>query len=320
MLVAVCVVLFPFRSPAPLIYIPGEGWSYEPVGGEGKWRRTRAKDQLDVAQEAFDARNYSLALKSARRVVSQWPLSDYAPQAQYLVARSYEVKRQDERAFNQYQVLLEKYPKSDNVHDVLQRQFEIAQRFLGGQWFKLWHLIPLYPSMDKTATLFDKIVKSAPYSEVGPQAQMKIGAAREKQKDYPQAVKAYEKAADRYNDRPEVAAEALYRAAMAWKKQAQTAEYDQSAAGQAISGLTDFITLFPEESRVDEAQQIISSLRTEQARGSFEIARFYEKRKKWNGARIYYNEVLSLDPDSPLAPEARRRIDEIRQRLETASR
>ena len=47
------VVICPYRSPAPLIYRPGEGWTYESVGG-AKWQRTRAKDQLEVAQEAFD--------------------------------------------------------------------------------------------------------------------------------------------------------------------------------------------------------------------------------------------------------------------------
>jgi outer membrane protein assembly factor BamD len=72
-LVAVFVLAFPFSSPAPLIYRPGEGWTYEPVG-EGKWTRTRAKDQLDVAQQAFDKKSYGLALKAARRVVRRWPL------------------------------------------------------------------------------------------------------------------------------------------------------------------------------------------------------------------------------------------------------
>src|SRR5579872_1785667 len=104
-LIALCVVAFPFRSPAPLIYRPGEGWTYEPVGGEGKWRRGRAQPQLQVAQEAFDKKDYSLALKAARFVVRNWPLSDYAPQAEYLAARCYEEKGQDEKAFKEYQKL-----------------------------------------------------------------------------------------------------------------------------------------------------------------------------------------------------------------------
>ena len=70
------VALLPFRSPAPLVYTPGEGWTYESVGAESAWRRTRAKEQLEVAQQAYDARNYSLAMKAANHVVKTWPLSD----------------------------------------------------------------------------------------------------------------------------------------------------------------------------------------------------------------------------------------------------
>src|SRR5690242_17878280 len=86
-----CLMAVPLRSPAPLIYRPGEGWTYESVGGGGgKWQRARAKEQLDVAQGAFDKKDYGVALKAARRVVRVWPLSDYAPQAQYLIGRCYE--------------------------------------------------------------------------------------------------------------------------------------------------------------------------------------------------------------------------------------
>src|SRR6266850_218673 len=137
-LVTISVALFPYRSPAPLVYVPGEGWTYEPVGSVGKWQRTRSKDQLDVGQNAFNQQDYAVALKAAHRVTRVWPLSDHAPQAQYLIGRCYEAKHNDERAFKEYQKVLEKYPKSESVKDVLQRQYVIASRFLGGQWFKLW--------------------------------------------------------------------------------------------------------------------------------------------------------------------------------------
>lgn len=319
-LIAVTVMLLPFRSPAPLVYTPGEGWTYEPVGGEGKWQRARAKDQLEVAQTAFEEQKYALALKAARRVVRVWPLSDYAPDAQYLVGRCHEARNQDEKAFAQYQKILERYPRSENAEEVLRRQYEIAGRFLNGQWFKLVGYIPFYPSMDKTAGMFEKIVKSGPYSDVAPDAQLRIGTAREKQKRYPDAVRAYERAADRYHDRPVIAAEAVYRAGIAYQKQAATAEYDQSMAGKAIATFTEFITLYPDDARVPEAQRIIASLKREQARGSFAIARFYEKGHRWKGALMYYNETLQLDPNSPYAAEALERIDSISRRLETASR
>jgi outer membrane protein assembly factor BamD len=318
LLVAVFVVAFPFRSPAPFVYRPGEGWTYEPYG-ETKWTRTRAKDQLDVAQAAFDKKDYNVGLKAARRVVRVWPLSDYAPQAQYLVGRCLEEKGKEEAAFEEYQKLLEKHPKLSNFQEVVQRQYEIANKFYAGKWFKLWGYIP-YPSRDKTAEMYAKIVKTGPYSDVAPQAQLKIGAVREQQKDYPMAVKAYETASDRYHDRPQIASDATYQAGLAWNKQAQTAEYDQTTAGQAIATFTDFMALYPNDTRVPEAQKRIGSLKTEQAHGNFQIAKFYEKYHKWKGAMVYYNEVLVQDPNSPYATEAQKRIAVLKEKTDEQTR
>src|SRR6516164_7473627 len=131
LLVLMFLMGFPSRSPAPLVYRPGEGWTYEPVGGTGKWQMPRAKDQLEVAQAAFDKGAHDLALRAAQRVVTVWPLSDYAPQAQYLVGRCYEATGKEEKAFAAYQKILEKNPKINNYDEILQRQYAIANLYLG---------------------------------------------------------------------------------------------------------------------------------------------------------------------------------------------
>ncbi len=316
----VAVLAFPHVSPAPLIYRPGEGWTYEPYGSKaGAWQRTKAKDQLQVAQEAFDKKDYGLATKAANHLLSRWPMSDYAPQAQYLRARCMEEEGKDEAAFKAYQDLIENYPKVDNYQEILKRQFGIANRYLSGQKFKIGGVVPYWADMDKTASLYEKVIKNGPYSEVAPQAQLNIGAAREKQsrflnqdEPYIQAVKAYEKAADRYSDNKPVAADALFKAGNAYLRQSKTAEYDQSAASRALGAFTDFITLHPNDPRVAEAQKLMASIKTEQARGALNIARYYDKQGRRDGALVYYNEVLIKDPNSPYAIEARARIETLK--------
>ena len=315
-LIAVAAVMLPLRSPAPLVFIPGEGWYYESYGESGKWQRPRAKDQLAVAEDAFTKKDFNITLHAAHRILRVWPLSDYSPRAEYLVGRCLEDKHKDEAAFNAYQNIIQKYPKSGEFNEVLVRQNEIAGRFLNGQWFRLWNMFPLYPSMDETAKLYQKIVNNGPYSDVAPHAQLRIGAAREKQKDYPAAVKAYELAADRYHNQPVIAADAMYRAGVSWQKQADSAEYDQGAAAKAIAAYTDFMTVYPEDKRVAEVQKAIVKLKAEQVKGSFGIAQYYEKGHKWAGAVVYYNDVLQLDANSPLAAQARQRIEVLKPRLQ----
>ena len=106
LLVAVVFLLWPNNSPAPIIYRPGEGWSYESKDSVGKWRRDRAKSQLEVAQEAVTKEDWKIVYKASRRIVHEWPLSDYAPDAQLLLAESFEKRGNDEQAFKEYQNLL----------------------------------------------------------------------------------------------------------------------------------------------------------------------------------------------------------------------
>jgi len=314
-LLTATALMLPYRSPAPLIYTPGEGWYYELFGNNTKWQRPRAKDQVEVAEKAFADKDYDTAMHAATRVINVFPFSDYAPRAEYIRGRCYEVKGKDEAAFRAYQQIIEKYPKSSQFNEVLVRQFDIANRFLAGEWFRLWDTIPIYPSMQETANLYAKIVSNGPYSDVAPRAQLNIGAAQEKSKNYGEAVKAYQTAADRYQDQPDIAADALYRTGVAWQKQADTAEYDQGAAAQAIAAYTDFMAFYPDDKRVPIAQKAIVGLKAEQVRGSFEVARFYEKSHKWAGAVVYYNDVFQLDANSALAVQARERIDALKPRL-----
>jgi outer membrane protein assembly factor BamD len=315
LLLALFVALLPFRSPAPLIFTPGEGWYYEQFGLNTKWLRDRAKDQLEVAEEAFKNKDYPTASHAAHRVVRVWPLSDYAPRAQYLIGRCLEAEGNTEAAFNAYQAIIKKYPKLANYNEVLWRQYEIANLYLGGKFFRVfWGMLPLYPSMDDTAKMYSEIVTNGPFSEVAPHAQLRIGAAREKQQDYEAAVRAYAFAADRYYDQPAIVADAMYSRGYCYQKQAASAEYDQGTAAQAIAAYTDLITLFPDDKRTAEVQKAITALKAEQVRSSFEIARFYEDSKTLNadqrrsGAVVYYNEVLQLDPNSTYAAQAKQRI------------
>jgi len=74
------------------------------------------------------------------------------------------------------------------------------------------------------------------------------------------------------------------------KKQAQTLIMTKARRARP-SRLPDFKTLYPDDSRV--APDRPDHCRFEGRAGSrqFSNRKFYEKRKKWNGALVYYNEV-----------------------------
>ena len=323
-LVLIVLLFSSSECPAPFIYTPGEGWSYETPGQAGAWQRDTAREQLEVAKTAYDEADYKIAVKAAGRVIRQWPFSDYAPEAQYVTALAYEGNKRDEKAFKAYQKLITRYPKYDKYDAVLQRQFEITNKFLNGQRFRLWGLFPLFRSMDKTTEMYQDLIKNGPYSEVAPQAQLNIGSARENKKDYAGAVDAYETAADKYADQEGIAADALFRAGEALLKEAKEAEYDQSVASRAIEVFGDFSALHPDDDRIEQADEFIRELRVEQARGSLKIARYYDKKNIDRGALTYYNDVVDIfsrllnDNEHEYAVEARERIAQLKVQVAEA--
>ena len=278
-----------------------------------------------MAQAAFDKKDYATTASKARSswLVSNWPLSDFAPQGQYLVARCYEQDQQDEKAFKAYQTLLEKYPKISNFQEVFSNgSSRSCNRFLAGQWFKLWGYIPFFPSMDKTAGMYEKLIKNGPYSDVAPQAQMNIGAAREKQTRFLDDKEPYIEAARGGLTRggplsrpPEDRGRCDVQGGARLRKTGAHGGVRSKHGGPGDRHIHRFHdALSGRLPWVKEGEAIIASLKSrEQAHGNFMIAQFYEKKHHWWGAVIYYNEVLQQDPNSTYAAISRERIPALKK-------
>ncbi|MDX2227641.1 MAG: outer membrane protein assembly factor BamD [Verrucomicrobiae bacterium] len=293
---------------AAIVWRPGEGFETEGAETAGS-----SKETLAQAKALESEKKFSEALKIYRAGARKFPFSFVAAELQYGWGRMEEIDGDFGRAFKVYQSIVEKYPNSEFFDKALERQFYIGNLFLAGERQRLWK-IPTLPSMDKTVEYFEKIVKSAPYSRWAPESQFKIGVAREKQKKWSAAVEAYQKVLDKYPG-SDLASLAQYQIGYAWMKASKEAEYDQSAASKAILGFEDFLTRFPNSEKVAQAQENIQNLKGKQNKGTFNIARFYDRQKDYKAAVIYYSEVIQENAESELAKQAAERIEELNRIL-----
>ncbi len=312
--------------PAPFVFTPGEGWRYDSPGDDSGWRADRAKDQLEITKLAIEANDGLLALRSAKRLLAVWPLSDYAPDAQFYSGVALTMRQMDEKAFDEFQVLIDIYPKSSRYEEALKQQFDIATRFMNGQRKRIfWGRVPLFKSRKTAVKMYEQLIKNGPYTDFAAQAQINIGKSHEKREGFllsfsekfTDAAIAYEQAAFRYFDRPEIAANALFMAGNAYFAQARSGEYDQGHSEKAILAYEDFMAMFPEDERKEKASENIAVLRDEQSRGAFLIGRFYEKKNALKAALIYYNEAISKDPTSDFAEKSRQKIAKLQPKVET---
>ncbi|PTY06703.1 outer membrane protein assembly factor BamD [Verrucomicrobia bacterium LW23] len=312
--VGLCLIAAPGPgAQAALVWRPGEGWADEKGGDISA---SSSKDQLELAKKLEAKGDLDEAYKAYKGLVRKWPLSFSAPEAQYKVAWIESKKGDFWKSFKSYQRMVEKYPNSAFFDQALEQEFMIGNMFLGGEPVKLAKVIPVPTQPGKTVEIFESIIKAAPYGKWAPQAQFKIGLAREKEKKYVEAVRAYNELINKYPGH-DIVDDAQYQIGYAWMMAASAADYDQSAAEKAVEAFQDFLVRYPNSEKTAQAEDNIRKLTTRQTEGSLNIAKFYESQKNWKAAYIYYNEVLKENPDPRQAEIAKKKIEQLRPYAES---
>lgn len=295
---------------AAVVYRSSEGWSVE---GDETQLAGNAQEQMRRAEQFEAAGNDSAAFKSYKALVKRYGLSLLAPKAQRKMGVLLQKNADYDKAFDAYNTYLKKYPQGADFDDVVAQMFTIAKLFLDGQKKKVMG-VPIAASMARAQEMFEAIVKSAPFSKYAPLAQFNVGQALEKQAKYPDAKAAYMVVANKYSGEP-IAADALYQVGYVQLREAREGSYDQAAAAKAREVFEDFINRYPASEKVSQARENMKTLETGSAKGTLDIAKFYDKTKQYRAAVIYYNDVIKTQPGSPESEVAKTRIEELRQQF-----
>jgi outer membrane protein assembly factor BamD len=298
-------------AQATLTWRPGEGWSDE-SGGEVS--ASSSRDQLELAHKLEAEGQRDSALKAYKGLLRRWPLSFFAPEAQFRMGKILEDEGDFYTSFTAFQKMVTKYPSSEFFEQALNEQYRIANLYLAGEPQRIWK-IPIGPSMEKTIEMYERIIKNAPYGNYAPQCQFNIGLAREKQRKFTDAVDAYQKVLDNYPT-SSVASNAQYQIGYAWMTSSTSGDYDMGAAKKAVNAFQDYLVRYPTSDKATQAQENITKLGTKQTQGAYDIAKFYETQHDNRAAFIYYNEVVREDPSSQQAAQAKKRIQELRPVVE----
>jgi outer membrane protein assembly factor BamD len=309
------LVVFAFilalRCPAPIIYREGEG--FLPGDAEEVEIKKNAQEQFDLAQRYEAGKDWAHAGASYRMVIRRFPRADIAPAALFNSGRMYEKQGKLEKAFHDYQTIVERYPRSENFEPALEAEYTIAKAYLDGRRIDVYG-VPTLPSMAKAEEMFKKIVTNGPFSKIAPLAQYGIGQALEKSGSITSAVTAYQQVVDRYPN-SEVAADAMYQIGYVYLQASRATGYDETAAVRAQEAFEDFLVKFPNSHKAPQAQDNLKTLQGRKSNDAFNIARFYDKQHNYKAAYVYYNEVLQQQPDSQEASRAKTRMDQIRTKM-----
>lgn len=310
LLLATCVA-FPERSPAPVVFKPSGRVKYRAPGEEEIIGN--ANELFSKAEAAAQNGDRGRAIKTYKRLVKKYPRSNVAPEATWRAGRLTEEEGDLLKAAQIYRSLMEIYPQTPHFQEAIEAQFRIGEVFLNGKKRKFLG-VPLGSSLDEAVEIFAPIVRSAPYGRYAARAQFSIGRAREKQGSEDLAIDAYQSVVEKFPNDP-LAVDAQYQIGYIWFAATRAGTYDPDAAEKARIAFEDFLFRFPKSEKAPQARENLAKLQHRLTKGSFDIAKYYDKTKHYRAAVLYYNEVIRQQPNSTESEIAKRRIEQLRSKV-----
>jgi outer membrane protein assembly factor BamD len=92
--------------------------------------------------------------------------------------------------------------------------------------------------------------------------------------------------------------------------------YDQASTKEAITYFEDFMILFPGDANIGTAEKGLTDMKRVLARSKLIVADYYLKhRKNYKAAKVFYNEAITVFPDSDVAEQAREKLKRVEAAL-----
>lgn len=256
----------------------------------------------------------SAARKAYNAFVHEWGTAPEAAEAQFGVARLLEKEGKLQASFREYQYFIENYsggnaPEGAAYGDIIEAQFAVANatraKYEKGGFFST-------PSHVLVTAMYRKIVENAPEWERAPECMMYAAACFEKEKEYIDAISAYEALAARY-PQSGYRNDALYRAAFCRYNISTKHARDERTMNNALAALTKAVEADPGHESAGDASGKIAEISQQLAAMNFEKARFYDEiRHNPEAAIVAYTDFIEKFPASKSTEKAKERIAQLK--------
>ena len=272
-------------------------------------------EQLQYALTFYQSKEYKEAIQELRKLIDHYPRAREAADAQYHIGACWEQMDNPQEAFKSYQEVVDKYPFSERSPEIVQKQYDIAVKLLEGRG-KRGILAQTFSNTDYTAIdIFKAVIKNAPYGNLAAPSRYKIGLYFLENGLYQEARDEFEKVMNDYPE-SEWARAAKYQIAVSDSKRSTDAQYDQKITQAAVKEFKEFVEHYPDAELSQQAKEQIQGLRDKEAESHFHIARFYEKNKKYESAKIYYQMIVDEFQNSRWTAQALNKIRELSQKVQ----
>jgi len=223
------------------------------------------------------------------------------------------------KALVKYEKLLKDYPGSEYAGLALQREFDMAQEYLGGRKKVVLGILKL-SGHDEGIELMERISDRAGLDEpngVGLRAAVAVAEHYEAREKFIEAYLKWSEIASYWESGP-IGKRALYRMAennlAAYNRHPpeERSNYDASKLATAKTYYQKYLLLYPEEAKQNEVPQEIEQIDEQMALKQYAIGQYYRRTGEPRAAHLYFDMVVQNWPKTEAAALAQKALDEDR--------
>lgn len=285
-------------------------WTWTPQ--TGRWINLKrlpketAELQIEYARSLMLEGEYTKALRETGKFDDFYGDSELADENQFLRGEIYYAQGKYLKAAREYQALIANFPDSELYDEVIEKQYQIGDRFFeDGQkkvekpWYYPFRKRPIRQAIE----VYGMVIDNQPFTAEAAEAQYKVGRCHYVMDEYIEAAYEYQRVIEDYAQSDWVD-DASYGLAVCYYDGSLSPAYDQTPSVLAVRAIDEFHARFPADSRGEELTGMRVEMRERIAQQRLMTARYYEKRRKFESAEIYYKVVVEQFPDTEAAVTA----------------
>jgi len=261
--------------------------------------------QLEYGRSFLLQGEYKKAFRETEKFASYYPDSALSDENQFLRGEIRLAQGKLVDAAKEFELVVTMYQDSDLYEEVIAKQYEIGNQLYAqgeARLDKRWRLFRKRP-FKRAEEVYAMVIPHQPIGDAAAEAQYKIGLCCHTRKDYSSAAFAYDEVINLYAN-SEWVDDACYGVAKCRYDSALPADYDQERSQSAIEAVDEFKGRFAEDERVAELDTVRVEMREEIGKQRLKVAQFYEKRREFDAARMYYHVVVDQFAETAAAEKA----------------
>ncbi len=272
-------------------------WVWSPQ--TGRWINLRrlpqetAELQLEQARSLYLEGDYREAMNQTDLFIDFYSNSEVADQNQFLRGEIELARGRPLRAAEEFQKTVDEHPATQLFPDVMERQYAIADDLYERGLERLEHRNPFFRErpLRQAIDVYTMVIDNQPFATAAAEAQYKLGRCYFALERYIEAAFEFQRVIEDY-PQSEWVADANHGLAQCYYYASLPPAYNQAPSRRAIAAVETFQQRFPGDERTEELGEIRDEMRERLAEQRLRTAHYYERRREFGSARIYYQVVV----------------------------